>query len=82
MSIRNVYESGWILAIGIALILAGSFIRCQQDEIAVITLDAARAHVPEQTSTGRLNPDDRDIAIALLQAALDRCETSNRPEVN
>lgn len=80
---RGFADSGWIFAVGAALLTAGTWLKCHQPEpVELVTLAAARAHAPVETSTGRLNPDQKDIAIAILQAALDRCETTNRPEAN
>jgi len=58
------------LIIVIVLWLVAYLVSCRDPVAPTITLPEALASQPEPLPGGRLNPDDKDIALALLQQSI------------
>lgn len=58
------------LIIVLVLYLVASLVTCRDEPERTVTLPEALAAQPEPLPGGRLNPDDKDIALALLQQSI------------
>lgn len=58
------------LIIVAVLYLVAYLVSCHKDDVPRVTLPQALAHQPEPLPGDRLNPDSKDLAIAVLQHAL------------